>query len=310
MLTGVLAAPATADAAPPPAGGTLRISVSAPERDHGRPFALSGDRVVVRGRLSRYVPNQRVRVRVYRGSRKLHVASRKVLPATDGSGRFTARLTAPGGGRLTVRAVKRRTEAQKLLVARPKRLVVASPELGAGARGPAVRLLQRRLAARRYVVPRGGVLDGRTANAIVAFRKLTGMRRVGGASRELFQRLRAGQGAWRVRHPEHGHHVEADLSQQVLALIDGGRVQRIYTTSSGKPSTPTVVGSFRVYMKTPGVNQKGMIDSSYFIRGYAIHGYPSVPVFAASHGCLRIPAGDARSVYDWLRPGDVVDVAP
>ena len=78
--------------------------------------------------------------------------------------------------------------------------------------------------------------------------------------------------------------------------------------SSGKPSTPTIQGHFRVYSKTPGTNAKGMYMSSYFIRGYAIHGYPSVPVFPASHGCLRVPNSEAVSIFNWLSIGDIVDV--
>ena len=77
--------------------------------------------------------------------------------------------------------------------------------------------------------------------------------------------------------PSHGRHVEADIGQQVIALINGGKVERIYPMSSGKPSTPTVLGHFRVYMRELGTNAKGMVDSSYFIRGYAIHGYADVP---------------------------------
>jgi lipoprotein-anchoring transpeptidase ErfK/SrfK len=38
-----------------------------------------------------------------------------------------------------------------------------------------------------------------------------------------------------------------------------------------------------------------MVDSSYFIRGYAIHGYASVPTYPASHGCVRTPL--------WFAPG-------
>ena len=85
-------------------------------------------------------------------------------------------------------------------------------------------------------------------------------------------------------------------------------MRRIYPTSSGKPSTPTVLGSFRFYSKSPGTNAKGMFMSNYFIRGYAIHGYPDVPVYAASHGCLRIPNPDAVAVYNWIRIGDRIDV--
>ena len=104
-------------------------------------------------------------------------------------------------------------------------------------------------------------------------------------------------------------HVEADLSRQVIALINpGGKVFKIIHTSSGKPSTPTVLGTFHFYSKTPGTNAKGMLDSNYFIRGYAIHGYPEVPNYAASHGCLRIPNANAAFVFGWVSIGDRIDV--
>jgi lipoprotein-anchoring transpeptidase ErfK/SrfK len=51
-----------------------------------------------------------------------------------------------------------------------------------------------------------------------------------------------------------------------------------------------------------------MVDSSYFISGYAIHGYAEVPTYAASHGCLRIPIPDAPAVYGWAGEGTPVDV--
>jgi lipoprotein-anchoring transpeptidase ErfK/SrfK len=149
-----------------------------------------------------------------------------------------------------------------------------------------------------------------TAHAVMAYRKVNGMPRVPGASAAILRGVLARRGAFRPRHPRAGHHLEADLSRQVLALVDRGRVVRTYATSSGKPSTPTVQGVFRVYRKTPGTNSLGMVDSSYFIRGYAVHGYASVPVFAASHGCLRIPVPSARSVFNWLRGGDRVYVYP
>jgi peptidoglycan hydrolase-like protein with peptidoglycan-binding domain len=195
-------------------------------------------------------------------------------------------------------------------VAKPVRVNVVPLHAKPGGRGPAVRLLQSELAALGYVVGKRGLYDDRTARAVLAFRKVTGMARSTIASSDVFRALAKGRGHFRVRHPEHGKHVEADLSRQVLALAQGGKVERIYPMSSGKPSTPTVVGSFRVYSKSPGFNAKGMYFSNYFIRGYAIHGYASVPVFAASHGCLRVPIPDAISIYNWLRIGNIVDVYP
>ena len=51
-----------------------------------------------------------------------------------------------------------------------------------------------------------------------------------------------------------------------------------------------------------------MYCSQYFIRGYAIHGYKSVPVYPASHGCLRMPIADAKSIFGWIKLGDRIDV--
>jgi hypothetical protein len=125
----------------------------------------------------------------------------------------------------------------------------------------------------------------------------------------VFDLLARRAGGFHVRYPGDGRHVEADLTRQVLAEIEpGGRVYRIYTISSGKPSTPTVLGRFQVYLKTPGENSEGMVDSNYFIRGYAIHGYAEVPTYAASHGCLRVPIPDAPAIYAWVRVGTPVDV--
>ena len=89
--------------------------------------------------------------------------------------------------------------------------------------------------------------------------------------------------------------------------ISRGKAVRIYPTSSGKASTPTILGNFSVYRKEPGTNSLGMIYSSYFIRGYAFHGFVDVPIYPASHGCLRIPPPDAISVYNWIKIGTRVD---
>jgi len=145
---------------------------------------------------------------------------------------------------------------------------------------------------------------------VLAFRKVTGMARTTSASTAVMRRLARGGGRFRIRFPRHGRHIEADLSRQVIALIEGGRVRRIYPVSSGAPSTPTVIGSFKVYLKTPGTNSLGMVHSAYFIRGYATHGYHSVPTYPASHGCLRVPIPDAKSLFNWIRIGTPVDVYP
>jgi len=183
------------------------------------------------------------------------------------------------------------------------------PSLALGQRGAEVSLLQEQLKALHYVVGQPGVFDARTARAVIAYRKMTGMDRTDVADSAVFARLASGDGAFTVRYPSQGRHVEGDLTHQVLALIGAnGQVQRLYPMSSGKPSTPTRLGIFSVYLREPGTNDKGMVDSSFFSGGDAIHGYAEVPTYAASHGCLRVPIPDALSIYDWVRFGTVVDV--
>ena len=117
-----------------------------------------------------------------------------------------------------------------------------------------------------------------------------------------------GHGSFHVRFPQHGRHAEGYLGRQLVALIDGSKVVAIYPTSSGKPSTPTILGSYQIYRRVPGYLPDGMYYSDFFIRGYAIHGYDPAPNYPASHGCMRLPISDAISVFNWLALGDVVDV--
>jgi hypothetical protein len=295
-------APAPVPPAPVPAPPAPALTLAV-ERVAGTPAAaLAGTRLRVRGVVSAFAPGQTVVVRFFRGGRRIAAKRVVVQPAAAGTGRIVLGHRAAGIGRLEVRGELAGVRAAALPVD------VLPRRVGPGSGRAAVRALQRRLKALGYVVGRRGRFDARTARAVVAFRKVTGMARTAAASSAVMRRIVRGGGGFRVRRPEHGRHVEADLSRQVLALIDRGRVLRIYPTSSGAPATPTVRGAFRVYLKTPGTNAKGMVHSSYFIGGYAIHGYASVPVFNASHGCLRVPVPDARSIFRWVRHGTRVDV--
>ena len=258
----------------------------------------------VAGRLTPAAPGEKVVVRVYRGRRKL--AAKAV--AIDAGGAYRTRLRVRASGDVVVRASHRATPAVPTAVAPVKRLAVLPRSVGPGSRGTAVRLLQRALVARGYVVGRRGSYDARTARAVLAMRKVSGMSRTSTADRTVMRRLANGGGFFRVRHPDHGKHIEADLSRQVIALIRGNRVERIYPTSSGSPATPTVRGHYKFYLAQPGYNAKEMFFSKYFVGNYAIHGYKSVPVYPASHGCLRVPIPDAKTIYGWIRMGDRIDV--
>ena len=117
--------------------------------------------------------------------------------------------------------------------------------------------------------------DSGTARAVMAYRKVRGP-----GPHVLRRRARscatccAGAAAFDVRYPEDGRHVEADLSRQVLALIEGDEVGRIYhivlrlaRTRRRSSGASACTASRRARTRT------GMVHSSYFIGGYAIHGY-------------------------------------
>jgi peptidoglycan hydrolase-like protein with peptidoglycan-binding domain len=267
-------------------------------------FAPVGAAIVIYGRITPYQPGQRTAIAFYLhgrqvGGRVLHVSA---------AGSFQVRFATRNAGPLTAMVA---VHVAPGVVASAHTPVVqyAHTEVSPGTSGASVRLLQSELNRLHYAVPLSGVFDEGTERALIAFRKVTGMAREGLAGREVFRKLAHGEGAFPVRYRHDGRHVEANLTKQVLAEIEpGGKVREIYMMSSGKPSTPTVVGRFRVYTKTWGVNEKGMVDSNYFIAGYAIHGYAEVPTYAASHGCLRVPIPDAPAIYSWVQVGTPVDV--
>ncbi len=294
---------------PTPAGavaGKLAVSFKAPYRDKGHRVALRGDRVAVRGALSPAVPGQRAIVELTHGHRTL--ARRHVTIGPDGA--FGLRLRLRGTGTLAVRALHKPTGELQAARSRAARVVVLSPRLHFGSHGALVRLFTRALDRLRYPVGETGSYDAATGRAVMAYRKVNSLRRLQTPSGAIVRRVLSGRGGYHVRHPTTGHHVEVDLSRQIVALVDGDRLVRVYPTSSGKSSTPTVRGAFRFYSKTPGTNAKGMLDSNYFVGGYAIHGYPDVPAYNASHGCLRIPNANAAAVYGWIRLSDRIFVEP
>lgn len=273
------------------------------------PFALLGQRVVVRGIVTPYVGGQTVKVSFYRDGRKVQVKTVSVLAIGNGAGQFHINYVSGFPGLVQARAAHYATAQQGAFSGHSPSVQYVTPNLGPGGQGPSVRLLQSELDVLHYAVPLTGVFDEGTGRALIAFRKMTGLARVPYAGGQVWDRLQRGAGSFHVRYARDGRHVEADLTRQVLAEIEpGGRVRTIYTMSSGKPSTPTVIGHFQVYSKTPGVNSEGMVDSNYFIRGYAIHGYAEVPTYAASHGCLRVPIPDAPAIYAWVQTGTPVDV--
>jgi len=273
------------------------------------PFALEGQRIVVRGVVTPYVGGQTMKVSVYRDGRAVQTQTVGVQAVGNGTGQVRVSYVSAYGGLVEVRAMHAASVQQGAFSGRSPGVRYVSANVGPGDRGQSVRTLQSELDALHYAVPLTGVFEEGTGRALIAYRKMTGLQRVPDAGRQVWRLLERRAGKFRVRYPGDGRHVEANLTKQVLAEIEpGGRVREIYEMSSGKPSTPTVLGRYQVYLKTPGYNSEGMFESNYFIRGYAIHGYAEVPTYAASHGCLRVPIPDAPAIYAWVRIGTRVDV--
>ncbi|HEX8744648.1 MAG TPA: L,D-transpeptidase [Thermoleophilaceae bacterium] len=290
-----------------PADAKLSVGVAS-IGDRGKRWVLAGEQLVASGRLDPFVKGEKVAVHLYRGKKRL--GTRTVEVRDDkGHGKFTVSFGAvKKPGSYFVVAEHKESAAQKGAKSERSRFGAVRASSGSGSSGQHVRLLQITLRRLAYVTPLNGRHDGATGRAVLAFRKVNGMSRVTSADRKIMKALFAGRGGFKLKFPKAGRHAETDLSRAVLVLADKGRPVRIYHASPGKPSTPTVRGSFRVYRRQPGTNSHGMVHSAYFIRGYAVHGYASVPTHPASHGCVRVPIPNARSIYDWLTMGTRVDV--
>ena len=166
--------------------------------------------------------------------------------------------------------------------------------------------------------PVDGQFDAATRYALVAFQKVEGRERSGRLTLAELQALRT---ASRPSPVESGYaHVEADLSRQVLFIVDdSGTVSRVLPISSGsgeeftsegwtrRAVTPT--GRFKVYRKVEGWRKAPLgpiYYPNYFLSGVAIHGSSSVPAKAASHGCIRIPVYAAKEFSEMTPNGTVV----
>jgi len=228
----------------------------------------------------------RLAVRILRGGREVleravaggtaHIA----LP-TDRAGELSAVVSlepAPGFA-----AAERRLET-----------VVVLPSLDVGARGSSVRTLEALLATRNYAL-RGvdGSYGDDTRDAVLAFQKVHGLTRTGRVDPALW-RLLLGSSTPAPRFPS-GSHFEVDKTRQVLLDVVAGKVVRVVHVSTGATGN-TPVGTWRVYSRVAGWSSV-LWYPLYFLRGFAVHGYPSVPPYPASHGCVRVPMWIAPVLY-------------
>jgi lipoprotein-anchoring transpeptidase ErfK/SrfK len=176
-----------------------------------------------------------------------------------------------------------------------------------------VRLAQSLLADTGWLDPSevSGTLDYATTQALTAFEAWHGLARDGSLTTEsLPQVLRATRPQPKVT--DAGRHVEIYRSLGVVLLVENGAVVRAVHTSTGAPGRDTPSGQFAVYRKEQlswSIQFKVWMPwASYFTGGIALHAYPDVPAYPASHGCVRLPAPEAQKVYDFAVQGTPVYV--
>jgi L,D-transpeptidase catalytic domain/PKD domain/Putative peptidoglycan binding domain len=236
-----------------------------------------------------------VTVRIWRGGR--------LLRSRSFHGRLRIRLATSRAGAYRIR-VTLRPSAGYLGARRTLERIVFLPSLRPGSAGASAYELDRRLHELNFAL---GQVDGYYGSddidAVIAFQKLHGLPRTGYVDTRFWRELQRAQ-IPRALHP-HGDHVEVSKGRQVLFLVRDGKVALIVPVSTGATGN-TPLGLWHVYSKVPGFNAKEMFYSSFFVGGFAIHGYHSVPSYPASHGCVRIPLWVAVRVYSLIDYGTAV----
>ena len=177
-----------------------------------------------------------------------------------------------------------------------------------------VKAAQLQLIALGYLLK--GDADGRlgpvTSNALLAFQKWERLSRTGLLDSPTDSRLANAARPQPVTRGRTGRRAEILLDRQVALLIEDNAVVRAIAVSTGKPSTPTPPGDYRVYAKIPRwwstPFREWLPLALPFVGGIAFHQYLVVPSYAASHGCVRQSPTVARWTYDFASVGMPVKV--
>ncbi len=175
-------------------------------------------------------------------------------------------------------------------------LATSTRAVAAGALGPGIEGMQRRLLELGYWGPVDGRFGPLTTQQVYAFQKANDLPRDGQLSGEELDLLgRAGR--TRPRSTV-GYVVEVDKRRQIIIVARDGVAELVFNTSTGNgaryaPGAVAVTpeGRFRIQRQINGLRISALgalFRPKYFTGGYAVHGSPSVPPFPASHGCVRV----------------------
>jgi lipoprotein-anchoring transpeptidase ErfK/SrfK len=109
-----------------------------------------------------------------------------------------------------------------------------------------------------------------------------------------------------------------------LALLEGGRLVKVYPVAVGAEVTPSPTGQFSIVSRVvnPTYSHKGKVIApgprnplgsrwmGLSQKGYGIHGTnaPKSIGKAASHGCIRMAKADLEELFQIVRVGDTVEI--
>ena len=114
------------------------------------------------------------------------------------------------------------------------------------------------------------------------------------------------------------------IPDRKVALIEDGRIVKVYPVAVGKNSTPSPRGTFHIASRVqhptwyqpgkvvgPGpANPLGTRWMGLGFKGYGIHG-TNMPLSvgkAASHGCIRMRNRDVEELFNLVEVGDPVEL--
>lgn len=254
----------------------------------------------VRGRVAPVVKGARVTVRLREGGRTVSKKRVKLK-----KGRFSARFRIMSVDPVHAKA----TFNPKDMAAGKDRSAAKAPptpSLSEGSDNRHVKVVEKRLRSLGY--PLGRVdsrFDYKTRDAVIAFHKVQGLPRVGSVTGYTWRAL------VRPKRPEpvskNGYHFEIDQTKQVLYIVRKGKIRTIVHVSTGANGY-THNGVWTVHRQLDGYSPGRLYHPSYFHGARAVHGWPDVPTYPASHGCARTPMWIAPWLNDKAHIGMTVRV--
>jgi lipoprotein-anchoring transpeptidase ErfK/SrfK len=118
--------------------------------------------------------------------------------------------------------------------------------------------------------------------------------------------------------------IVVSIPDRKLAVLESGKVVRVFPTAVGKPSTPSPSGAYKIVQRLtdptwyyegkvvgPGkANPLGTRWLGLSVSGYGIHGTnsPSSIGHNVSHGCIRMKNRDVEELFEMMSVGDAVEL--